>query len=147
MALQEDFLITWIPAETNHFRVLVLHDLGLLCLEEVRREWEGRWSPQGQMTTAMWAWGTAGLPGVTQLNFTPVAVTVRHSAALTWGTRCGFYPKELWPKWGRRTHSRNKIISQGTSLVVQWSRICLPRQGTQVGSLVRELRSYMSRSY
>ncbi|XP_042107808.1 bifunctional methylenetetrahydrofolate dehydrogenase/cyclohydrolase 2, mitochondrial isoform X8 [Ovis aries] len=33
----------------------------------------------------------------------------------------------------------------GTSLVVQWLRICLPIQRTGVQSLVRELRSYMSR--
>ena len=30
-----------------------------------------------------------------------------------------------------------KITSKGTSLVVQWLRICLPMQGTQVRSLVR----------
>ena len=30
-----------------------------------------------------------------------------------------------------------------TSLVVQWLRICLPKQGAQVQSLVRELRSHM----
>ena len=30
-----------------------------------------------------------------------------------------------------------------TSLVVQWLRICLPMQGMQVRSLVRELRSPM----
>ena len=34
--------------------------------------------------------------------------------------------------------------SLGTSLVDQWFRICLPAQGTQVRSLVRELRSHMS---
>ena len=34
----------------------------------------------------------------------------------------------------------------GTSLVVQWLRICLPKQGTQVQSLVRELRSHMPRN-
>ena len=31
----------------------------------------------------------------------------------------------------------------GTSLAVQWLRICLPIQRTQVRSLVRELRSHM----
>ena len=31
----------------------------------------------------------------------------------------------------------------GTSLVVQWLRFCLPMQGLQVQSLVRELRSHM----
>jgi len=33
--------------------------------------------------------------------------------------------------------------SYGTSLVVQWLRMCLAMQGTQVQSLVGELRSYM----
>ena len=32
---------------------------------------------------------------------------------------------------------------EGTSLVVQWLRICLPMQGTQVRSLFGELRSHM----
>ena len=31
---------------------------------------------------------------------------------------------------------------EGTSLVVQWLRICLPMQGIQVQSVVRELRSH-----
>ena len=31
-----------------------------------------------------------------------------------------------------------KNLREGTSLVVQWLRICLLRQGTWVGSLVRE---------
>ena len=31
----------------------------------------------------------------------------------------------------------------GTSLVVQWLRICLPLQGAWFRSLVRELRSHM----
>ena len=31
----------------------------------------------------------------------------------------------------------------GTSLVVQWLRICLPMQGTQVRSLVQELRFHL----
>ena len=39
----------------------------------------------------------------------------------------------------------NKNESPGTSLVVQWLRICLPMQGTQVRSLVGELRSHMPR--
>ena len=34
----------------------------------------------------------------------------------------------------------------GTPLVVQWLRICLPMQGTQVRFLVRELRSHRPRS-
>ena len=35
------------------------------------------------------------------------------------------------------------IMVQGSSLVVQWLRIHLAMQGTQVQSLVRELRSHM----
>ena len=35
-----------------------------------------------------------------------------------------------------------KKRSQGTSLMVQWLRICLAMQGTWVPSLVRELRSH-----
>ena len=34
----------------------------------------------------------------------------------------------------------------GTSLVVQWLRICLPMQEMWVRSLVRELRSHMPQS-
>ena len=30
------------------------------------------------------------------------------------------------------------VVARGASLVVQWLRICLPMQGTQVRSLVRE---------
>ena len=37
-----------------------------------------------------------------------------------------------------------KIGRTGTSLVVQWLRICLPMQGTHVQSLVGVLGSYMS---
>ena len=33
----------------------------------------------------------------------------------------------------------------GTTLLIQWLRICLPMQGTQVWSLVWELRSHMPR--
>lgn len=36
-----------------------------------------------------------------------------------------------------------KINKQGTCLVVQWLRISLPMQGTQVQSPVRELRPHM----
>ena len=35
----------------------------------------------------------------------------------------------------------NIINSSGTSLVVQWLRLCLPMQGVQVQSVVEELRS------
>ena len=42
---------------------------------------------------------------------------------------------------GSSRWSKNQI--PGTSLVVWWLRICLVMQGTQVGSLVRELRSHM----
>ena len=41
--------------------------------------------------------------------------------------------------------SKNK--NTGTSLVVQWLRICLAVQGTRVRILIRELRSLMPRSY
>ena len=34
--------------------------------------------------------------------------------------------------------------SEGTSLAVQWLRLCLPMQRAQVGSLVRELRSHVT---
>ena len=39
--------------------------------------------------------------------------------------------------------NNDKTPGRGTSLVVQWSRIHLPLQGTQVWSLVRELRFHM----
>ena len=35
------------------------------------------------------------------------------------------------------------MIISGTSLVVQWLRICLAMQKTQVQPLVRELKSHM----
>ena len=38
-----------------------------------------------------------------------------------------------------------KNVGVGTSLVVQWLRICLPMQGMRVRSLVGELRSHMPR--
>ena len=46
----------------------------------------------------------------------------------------------------RRLHSHNtssKINDQGTSLEVQWLRLCLPMQGVKVQSLVGKLRSHM----
>ena len=39
---------------------------------------------------------------------------------------------------------KNKVY-QGTSLVAQWLRICLPRQVTWVRSLIGELRSHVPR--
>ena len=39
-------------------------------------------------------------------------------------------------------HLHKKILPWGTSLVAQWLRIHFAMQGTQVRSLVRELRSY-----
>ena len=39
--------------------------------------------------------------------------------------------------------STQSLVGQGTSLVVQWLRPCLPMQGLWVQSLVRELRSHM----
>ena len=38
-----------------------------------------------------------------------------------------------------------KIMGQGSSLVVQWLRICLATQGTWVQPLIGELRSHMLR--
>ena len=37
-----------------------------------------------------------------------------------------------------KSSRKNKRYLLGTSLVAQWLKICLPMQGTQVGSLVRE---------
>ena len=39
--------------------------------------------------------------------------------------------------------SRQEHCNRGTSLAVQWLRLCLPIQGVQVQSLVREPRSHM----
>ena len=41
------------------------------------------------------------------------------------------------------TNNSTENQAIGTSLVVQWLRICLAMQGTQVRSLVEELRSHM----
>ena len=38
---------------------------------------------------------------------------------------------------------KKKIQQEGTSLVIQWLRICLAMQGMWVRSLVRELRFHM----
>ena len=45
----------------------------------------------------------------------------------------------------RMTILIKKKESTGTSLVVQWLRMCLPMQETQVPSLVGVLRSYVPR--
>ena len=45
---------------------------------------------------------------------------------------------------GVQTFWRNKTVL-GTSLVVQWLRLCPPVQGVRVWSLVSELRSHMRR--
>ena len=47
---------------------------------------------------------------------------------------------------GRNVFILLKDPLQGTSLVVQWLRICLAVQGTQVQSLVGELRYHMPQS-
>ena len=47
---------------------------------------------------------------------------------------------ELRIKWWNLKKKRYKR----TSLVVQWLRLCLPKRGVEVRSLVRELRSYMT---
>ena len=38
---------------------------------------------------------------------------------------------------------RDENKQEGTSLVIQWLRLCLPTQGMQVQSLVREQRPHM----
>ena len=48
--------------------------------------------------------------------------------------------RRLWEK------ENLKYANFGTSLVVQWLRICLPMQGMLVQSLVWELRSHMPRA-
>jgi len=40
--------------------------------------------------------------------------------------------------------SSRMTITYGTSMVVQWIRICIAMQGMQAQFLVRELRLYMS---
>ena len=55
------------------------------------------------------------------------------------------HPLKHLKRKGPESDFQLKIITIGASLVVQWLRIHLPMQGTQVSSLVRELlvRSYM----
>ena len=67
-----------------------------------------------------------------------------HKAKCTDPHRTGCYNQGLlsllvWPHCGSF-----KMSKEGTSLVVQWLRICLVIPGTQVPCLVGELRSYMS---
>ena len=51
------------------------------------------------------------------------------------GAQCG---------WGQGPVYHHQAVSYtGTSLMVQWLRLCFPMQGAQVQSLVRELRSHM----
>ena len=47
---------------------------------------------------------------------------------------------ELRIKWWNLKKKRYKR----TSLVAQWLRLCLPKRGVEVRSLVRELRPYMT---
>ena len=51
------------------------------------------------------------------------------------------------PRFSREADTMWKIYfkeeSVGTSLVVQWFRLCLPMQGVRVQTLVRGLRSHM----
>ena len=51
------------------------------------------------------------------------------------------------PRFSREADTMWKVYfkeeSVGTSLVVQWFRLCLPMQGVRVQSLVRGLRSHM----
>ena len=59
----------------------------------------------------------------------------------TWGQQVSIYFLFLEFSKGEYLFKRKK----GTSLVVQWLRLCLPMQGLQVWSLIRELRSHSSR--
>ena len=43
-------------------------------------------------------------------------------------------------KWDLDQNGEERINVRGTFLMIQWFRIHLPRQGTLVASLVRELR-------
>ena len=55
---------------------------------------------------------------------------------------CFHHPTAPWPCL-QAGDSLIRKCTVGTSLVVQWLRICLSMQGTQIRSLVRKLRSHM----
>ena len=50
--------------------------------------------------------------------------------------------KKLKKRIAIRSSNPQKRSELGSSLAVQWLRICLPMQATRVRSLVRELRSH-----
>ena len=49
-------------------------------------------------------------------------------------------PFNIYRQFEAKTEVKNTC---GDSLVVQWLRLCLPMQGVQVRTLIRELRSHM----
>ena len=53
--------------------------------------------------------------------------------------------QELLLLYEKKIDFSSKNVVRGTSLVAQWLRICLLKQGTQVRSLVRDIRSHMPR--
>ena len=58
---------------------------------------------------------------------------------------CGYMSRRC--EGGRERSFREvKLTWRGTSLVVQWLRICLTMQGMKVQSLVQELRSHMTQN-
>ena len=57
--------------------------------------------------------------------------------------RCNMFWAAFCPLYS--TVTLHKILTAGTSLVVQWLRICLPVQRIGVQPPVRELRSHMPR--
>ena len=65
------------------------------------------------------------------------------------GTECRFIIIPAFhhphPQIASRGLMCKEIVVIGTSLVIQWLAIHLPMQGTQVQSLVGELRSHMQR--
>ena len=63
-------------------------------------------------------------------------VLVSKSGENSSGTRI----RQMQSQGSSRTKTK---MNSGTSLVAQWLRICLPRQGMQVQSGVGELRSHM----
>ena len=68
----------------------------------------------------------------------PHSVIKRFDSAYTW---------EAFPMWWLSLFllitAGGIVIRLGTSLMVQWLRICLAMQGTWIQNLVRELRSHM----
>ena len=63
------------------------------------------------------------------------------------GISLKFLKQVLCNKWQASLTKKRLLLTSkecgGTSLVVQWLRLCLPMQGVQVRTLIRELRSHM----